>query len=81
MLKIKDFVNSDLPSDYTFPDVIRIINVCEKHNIEITFAEAEELWSTYSDDYCAQWLCLPDSDEYLFEIIIEQAKKMWKLED
>ena len=78
MLKIKDFVNSDVSSDYTFPDVIRIINVCAKHNIEITSAEAEELWNKYSDDYCAQWLILPDSDEYLFEIIIEQAKKIWK---
>ncbi len=78
MLKIKDFVNSDVSSDYKFPDVIRIVNVCTKHNIEITFAEAEELWNKYSDDYCAQWLILPDSDEYLFEIIIEQAKKIWK---
>ena len=79
MLKIKDFVNSDVSSDYTFPDVIRIIKVCAKHNIEITPTEAEELWITYSDDFCAQWLCLPDSDEHLFEIIIEQAKKIWKL--
>ena len=81
MLKIKDYINSDVAGDYTFPDIIRIINVCAKHNIEITIAEAEELWSTYSDDYCAQWLGLPDSDEHLFEMIIEQAKKIWKLKD
>lgn len=79
MLKIKEYIS--MSNDYEFLDVIRIINVCAKHNIEITFVEAEELWSTYSDNYCAQWLVLPDSDEYLFEIIIEQAKKIWKLED
>lgn len=76
MLKIKEFVN--LPVDYTYVDIMRIINVCAKHNVEITPDEAEELWSMYSDDYCAQWLGLPDSDEYLFEIIIEKAKDMWK---
>lgn len=78
MLKIKDYINSDVTDDYAFPDIIRIINVCAKHNIEITIAEAEELWLNYSDEYCAQWLILPDSDETLFEIIINQAKKKWK---
>ena len=76
MLKIKEFVN--LPVDYTYADIMRIINVCAKHNVEITPDEAEELWNIYSDDYCAQWLGLPDSDEHLFEIIIEKAKDMWK---
>lgn len=78
MLRIKDYISSDVANNYSFPDIIRIINVCAKHNIEITIKEAEELWSNYSDEYCAQWLILPDSDETLFEIIINQAKKIWK---
>lgn len=81
MLKIKDYINSEVVDDYTFPDINRIINVCAKHNVEITIEEAEELWLKYSDEYCAQWLILPDSDEYLFEIIIKQAKKIWKKAD
>ena len=78
MLKIKDYVNSDVADDYTFPDIIRIINVCAKHNIEITIEEVKELWIDYSYEYCAGWLLLPDSDETLFEIIINHAKKIWE---
>ena len=78
MIRIKDYINSDVADDYVAADIIRIVDVCAKHNIEITFAEAEELWNKYSDDCCAQWLILPDSDDYLFEVIIEQAKKIWK---
>ena len=76
MIKIKEFVQNDV-DDYVYRDVKRIINVCAKYDIEITEEEAEELWSNYSDEYCAQWLGLPESDEYLFEIVIKQAQSLW----
>lgn len=82
MLKIKDYVNSYyLDDDYTFSDITRIVKVCAKHNIKITEAEAEELWSSYSDDYCAGWLGLPNDDATLFGVIIYKAKELWKSRD
>lgn len=63
---------------YSFPeDIIRIKNVMKTKGVELTTEEADELWNIHSDDYCAQWLGLPDDDEKLVEIIIEAAKKKY----
>jgi hypothetical protein len=41
----------------------------ERHGLEISLAEAQELWDDYSDKFCAGWLFLPDSDNELSDII------------
>lgn len=78
-MTIKEYVRQvDVYQFFEYPkDIKRIVEICEKHDIQITPDEAEELWNWYSDDYCAQWLCLPSDDEDLFEIIIKYAKKIW----
>ena len=67
--------------DYEIRDTNTIISICEKHNIDITFEEAYDLWRYYSrTDFDADWLGIgKDTDEdYIFNIIIETAKEMYQ---
>lgn len=50
-------------------DVDRIIQVCTEAGYEIDRSAAEFAWETQSNDFAAQWLGLPDSDEELLTII------------
>lgn len=79
MIKLKDYVKDEYEyKNMRYPeDVKRIVEVMKNKDIEITPEEAEWLWNVYSDDYCAQWLCLSDDDEDIFNIIIEYAKKLY----
>ena len=74
MIGIKEFVNLDTNH---MIDILRIVQVCADRNISITPSEAQELWKIHSDNNCAGWLILPENDNELFEIIIEQAKKVY----
>lgn len=76
-VKIQENESNEL-NGYSFPeDIIRIKKVMRDKGIELTTAEADELWSIYSDESCAQWLGLPSDDEKLAEIIIDTAKKIY----
>ena len=59
-------------------DVKKIVNILKSKNIEITPDEAEDLWYDYSADCDACWLGLPE-DEEVFEIIIQYARKKYKV--
>lgn len=64
---------------YSFPeDIIRIKKVMRDRGIDLTTAEADEIWSVHSDNYCAIWLGLPSDDNELFDIIIETAKEIYR---
>jgi len=38
---------------------------------EITLSEAQELWEVVSEEYCASWLVLPESNTELAEMITD----------
>lgn len=83
MITIKDYIKKENKyRNFSFPDdVRRIVELLDSKGIIITPSEAEELWSIYSDDWCAGWLILPSNDNELFRIIIEQAKDRWGNEE
>lgn len=82
-MKIKEYIKTLIEETheldkYNFPeDILRIKKVMENKGIELTIQEANELWSTYSDKFCACWLCLPSNDEELAKIIIDTAKEIY----
>ena len=68
--------------EFAYPEYLkRIVKIFKDRNIEITPSEANELWDKYSDDLCASWLILPLDDNEIFEIVINYAKKKYKMED
>ena len=82
-MKLIDYLLTN--NDYTrfsYPeDVERIVKVFKNKDIEITPDEANELWDRYSDDLCASWIGLPDNDNKLFDIVIEYAKRKYRVGD
>lgn len=48
----------------------RIINIYSKYMVSL--ATAEWIWQQYSDSKCAGWLSLPDDDEELKRILLEE---------
>ena len=69
---------SDELNGYSFPeDIMRIRKVMKDRGIEITIAEADSLWSSHSDEWCAGWLVLPDDDNELARLIIDTAKRIY----
>lgn len=86
-MKLKDYIEQKigLSKEYeniTYPeDVQRIINIMKARNIEVTPSEVDDIWRMYSEDYCAQWLYLPDEDNEIFEIIIKYATRMYGIEE
>jgi len=54
-------------------DCKRIVKVALKYG-KINDKEAQYIWKTYSNDFAAGWLILPDSDADLWEIIKEYLR-------
>lgn len=51
-------------------DCVRIQKVAAENGLEITPAEAREIWEDYSEMYfCAGWLILPRTDRELWKEI------------
>ena len=79
MINILDYVklNDNEGFEY-YTDIQRMIKVCNDRGINISPKLAKKLWSRYSDNLCACWLYLPDSDEELFEILVNITKEYIK---
>lgn len=76
LIDIEDYVKiNNNYKKFTYPDdVERIVKIMKSKGLKITPELANELWEEYSESYCAGWLILP-SNEKVFDIIVEQAKK------
>lgn len=76
MINILDYAKlNDYEGFEYFADIQRMIKVCNDRGINILPKLAKKLWNRYSDNLCACWLYLPDSDEELFEILFNAAKE------
>lgn len=53
------------------PDVLRIQQVLADRKLNATSDQCYWIWRDFSDDMCAEWNALPDSDDELFEIVQE----------
>lgn len=51
-------------------DITRIVGVMARFGYEVTRRDAEVAWEDMSDDNCASWLSLPESDDHLFRVIM-----------
>lgn len=49
-------------------DVERIISVLSQRGYEVSFAQAFNAWSDYSESMSAGWLSLPEDDKLLFDL-------------
>lgn len=49
-------------------DVERIIAVLSQRGYEVSFAQAFDAWSGYSESMSAGWLSLPEDDKLLFDL-------------
>lgn len=50
-------------------DVTRIQRAIMRHGYACSRAEAQELWSLYSDGMCAGWLGLPETDDHIWACV------------
>lgn len=67
---------SEKEVDFLFSDdVERIRRVSNLRGTKISSYEARSIWQIYSDELCATWLVLPESDEKLYEIILKYYNK------
>lgn len=56
------------------PDCERIQKALATVDIRISIPDAERLWDSYSDDYCASWLMLPETDAELIDMLTEEVQ-------
>jgi hypothetical protein len=47
-------------------DCKRIQQILLDHGYEASLKECQKLWQKRSDDWCAGWLILPDSDDEIW---------------
>ncbi len=50
-------------------DCLRIQKLCLSHKWDVSLAEANAMWETYSASMCAGWMILPESDNILWQVI------------
>lgn len=55
-------------------DVKRIQQVLLDNNYSSLLEDCVGLWDDYSDDFCAGWMCLPENDDELFDILESRLK-------
>ena len=55
-------------------DCIRIMEILNKNSVVCSYYEAYIAWDNYSDSLCASWIILPESDEEIFNILVEQEE-------
>jgi hypothetical protein len=52
-------------------DCERIVKVLRSKGYGLSLHEAERMWESHSDSYCAGWLILPDIDQEIIDALIE----------
>jgi len=52
-------------------DCIRIREILYKLGYDVTLRDAEDIWTAFSEDMCACWIILPESDEELAASLTE----------
>lgn len=57
-------------------DVQRIYEVMTSGGVETDLQTCAYIWDSYSDDYAAGWLGLPEEDTDLFNTIMSKAETM-----
>jgi hypothetical protein len=63
---IEDDIDGD---EVEAEDAPRMVAACHAAGLKITAGEARDAWRKHSRDYYAGWLCLPETDDRLVEII------------
>lgn len=68
VIKITPKIRHQYHWEYT-DDIFRIVKVFENHGYQISESDVICVWELYSSKYAAGWLCLPESDEYIYNEI------------
>jgi len=55
-------------------DVVRIRNALWDRGMNTYLIDAYYMWREYSESLCAGWITLPESDEKIFNILVEQEE-------
>ena len=66
-IEFDDRCDKDESEDSKWKDCERIQEVLKRFGVEKSIEGCRSLWSEYSDDMCAGWLLLSDSDEMLIK--------------
>ncbi len=53
--------------EWSAEDRARIIRLLRTQDLECSDLDAYYMWADHSDDYCAGWLIMPESDEHVLE--------------
>lgn len=57
-----------------FPeDIARLVSAASNQGYRVSPDHAAEMWIRHSEDYCAGWLTMGDSDEGLLPILLQYA--------
>jgi hypothetical protein len=59
----------DLPHIH---DVRRIHKVLASRGHWVTLDMCHQMWDNYSDSMCAGWIILPEDDETIYNILVEE---------
>lgn len=67
-------------------DLDRIQRSLAESGFDVDYTGCDHLWRSHSDEYCASWLFLPETDAELKEIIVDKLielveKGQYKTED
>ena len=54
-------------------DCLKIRKFLMNRGYDCTLKQAEDIWQQVSDDFCASWLCVPDSEEEFWEGYIKES--------
>lgn len=52
-------------------DVNRIVGICYEHGYEVSTKDACQIWKDYSESMAAGWMCLPETDQYILDIVLD----------
>lgn len=52
-------------------DVARIKRICKERGYKISRHDAQLVWEEYSDSMAVGWLFLPDSDDAVFNVVLQ----------
>lgn len=55
-------------------DVSRIMKVAFDRHVYLSPLDAQTAWEDYSETMCAGWLCLPETDEEIWDCLPAWAK-------
>ena len=68
---MKKVVFKSKPGVRSYPeDIDRFVSVLATAGYEVERSDAELAWGSYSEDYAAGWLILPEDDEVLVHMLM-----------